>query len=39
MTTREWVKEATQYNNHDGVIFRDIDDNGPYGTLELEMCL
>ena len=32
MTTREWVKEATQYNNHDGVIFRDIDDNGPYGT-------
>ena len=32
MTTREWVKEATHYNDHDGVIFRDIDDNGPHGT-------
>ena len=31
MTTREWVKEATHYNDHDGVIFRDIDDNGPHG--------
>lgn len=32
MTTREWVKEATHYNDHDGVIFRDIDDSGPHGT-------
>ena len=32
MTTREWVREATHYNDHDGVIFRDIDDNGPHGT-------
>lgn len=29
-STREWVREANDYEN-DGVIFKDIDDNGPHG--------